>query len=33
MVEIEDACRVLVGNPEEQRPLGRLGFNGRIILT
>jgi hypothetical protein len=23
MVESEDECRVLVGNPEEQRPLGR----------
>jgi hypothetical protein len=32
MEEKSKACKVLVGNPEEMRPLGKPSHGGRIIL-
>jgi hypothetical protein len=33
MGEMRYAYRVLMGKPEEKRPLGRPGVDGRIILS
>jgi hypothetical protein len=32
MVKMRSMYKILVGKPERQRPLGRLGIDGRIIL-
>jgi hypothetical protein len=33
MGEKRNACRILVGKPEGNKPLGRLDLNAKIILN